>query len=963
MKPRKSLDVKAPDTYGRHIIEMCKETGLRILNGRTFGDVRGNYTCFTPRGNSVIDYALVDCELINKVKYFTVDKMLNGLSDHCKIEVFVKCNFKRKGDESVMHKLPPKRRWDENKRNVFLETLNDPEVVNDIDCLANDIERGGKCINNDTDALIQIFNKIMKRVFPIKKKCRRKKTVNKKWYDKDCESAKREIKRMGKVLVQSPDNVILRQKYLMLVRKYNRMLRAKKRNFKNVIFERLETLHSSNPKEYWKLFGDLKKEEGNRDNSSAIPISEWKNYLVKLFGPKDIAFSKQQEMLNKLKNLENISIFNELNYIIKRSELDYALAKAKLNKAVGIDGISVEMLKYSSEKIKMTILALFNKIFSTGNYPKGWNLGYVSTLHKAGNKDNPDNYRCLTIISCLAKIFGTILNNRLQEFLEKHELLKNTQIGFKKKARTQDHMFVLKALIDKYKVLKKDLYICFVDFSKAYDNVWRNALLYKLLLHEIGGNFYNCIKNMYAETLCAVKEGDCYSDAVETMIGVRQGDPLSPALFNIFTNDIPELFDDDCDPILLKESKLHCLQYADDIVLMSESAEGLQGCLNKLEKYCDLWEMKVNTVKTQVMVFSGKRKPIHQFKLNGSLLNIVDEYKYLGCVFSSCRNFKKCVELLSDKARRATFGLKKILKYNDMSPTQLFMLFDKMILPILTYGAEIWGGSFYKKIDKLKLGDSIPGEKVHRQFIKYVLGVHSKASNSAILAETGRIPVFANVLKLFTNYANRLKCADVNSLLYEANVVALELESKKAGWWYEYNNIIKDLNFTDSVVVNGQMVHQKIGEKYRDNILNDIKNSKKLRTYSIVKENVNYEVYLNVLKNSEHRKLITRFRISAHDLNIERGRYKGLALAERKCVFCENVEDEKHFLLVCKNYDDVRQPFLNELYKENCNLKDLNDDMLFVYLLTNENDLCNKILGKLLAALNNYRSDKIKGAM
>ena len=104
--------------------------------------------------------------------------------------------------------------------------------------------------------------------------------------------------------------------------------------------------------------------------------------------------------------------------------------------------------------------------------------------------------------------------------------------------------------------------------------------------------------------------------------------------------------------------------------------------------------------------------------------------------------------------------------------------------------------------------------------------------------------------------------------------------------------------------------------------------------------------------------MLTRFRISAHDLNIERGRYTKLQIEDRKCLFCNKVEDEKHFPLVCNHYDTIRKPFLDELFKENVNLTQLNVDNLFLYLLTNEDEICNKILGKMLAVLTNERTKK-----
>ena len=163
--------------------------------------------------------------------------------------------------------------------------------------------------------------------------------------------------------------------------------------------------------------------------------------------------------------------------------------------------------------------------------------------------------------------------------------------------------------------------------------------------------------------------------------------------------------------------------------------------------------------------------------------------------------------------------------------------------------------------------------------------------------------------------------------------------------------MLKDMTLIDPSYVKGYMVKQKVIQKCNENTMGNIRRSKKLRTYSLIKDVVKYEPYLDNIKNVEHRKMLTRLRISAHDLNIERGRYKGLEVNERKCLYCNEIEDEKHFLFVCTGYKSERQPFIEEMYKINDNLKMLDTDNLFVFMLTNESIELNKIIGKMLSCL------------
>ena len=109
-------------------------------------------------------------------------------------------------------------------------------------------------------------------------------------------------------------------------------------------------------------------------------------------------------------------------------------------------------------------------------------------------------------MSCLAKLFDSLLNNRLVNYLKKHSVLSEFQIGFMKGYRTTDHIFVLRFLIDNYvKTCKKDIFAAFIDFSKAFDRIWRDALVLKLLQSGVRGRMIRIIENMYRTTEYGVK--------------------------------------------------------------------------------------------------------------------------------------------------------------------------------------------------------------------------------------------------------------------------------------------------------------------------------------------------------------------------------------------------------------------------------------------------------------------------
>ena len=173
-------------------------------------------------------------------------------------------------------------------------------------------------------------------------------------------------------------------------------------------------------------------------------------------------------------------------------------------------------------------------ILSEGQFPSSWNTAFLILLHKDGVKDNPSNYRGISITSCLSKLFNSILNDRLIEYMKPK--LTPYQFGFIKNKRTTDCLFILKTLISQYRKSKKRLYACFIDFRKAFDTIWRKALFFKLAKEGIGVKAYSLIKSMYTNTYFALKFRYGISKFIQSNLGLKQGDNLSPSLFNLFTN-------------------------------------------------------------------------------------------------------------------------------------------------------------------------------------------------------------------------------------------------------------------------------------------------------------------------------------------------------------------------------------------------------------------------------------------
>ena len=227
---------------------------------------------------------------------------------------------------------------------------------------------------------------------------------------------------------------------------------------------------------------------------------------------------------------------HQLNTRITQPEAMHALSHMKNGKASGHDGLCVELLKNSGEAGIRMLTNVFNVVLNTRKMPSQWRKGDVVSSFKTGDPTDCGNYRGITLLPVIDKLYMTILGMRIEAHVKLHE----HQYGFVKRKGTAMALFNLVATMQEHALAGDPLMAFFLDVRKAFDTVNRNMLLIKLHNMGITGKVWHSVRASYASTLNRIKHGGNFSDYYEVLQGVAQGCPLSPILFIIFMNDLQE---------------------------------------------------------------------------------------------------------------------------------------------------------------------------------------------------------------------------------------------------------------------------------------------------------------------------------------------------------------------------------------------------------------------------------------
>lgn len=913
------------------------------MNGR-FGDPHGKFTCVKHAGSSTVDYVLCKCEIMKLFKSFEIEDP-NILSDHCII------NFSIKTEISELNDIRPETpnenheriefayKWNDDMKHAFLESLSHESNQLIFNHLRNELESVSNpeeidiCLTNFNNAFNGVCDPFFRQ--DIHRKSDKNKAKDKRWYDNECKQKQHEF---YKDLNIYRNNKIAENRINMVRSRaeYKTLLRHKKFNFDKKQTKKLEQLRYKNAKEYWKLL----KSMGTPPKKINISTDTFANYFKAINNPESTFFQPDEDTIHFNERFimgEFQSMFEELDFEISDSEILRACTDLKNNRSGGPDYFINEFFKYGILHIISYLNKLFNKLLNTGYFPSQWSEGFIVPLHKKGDPDLPENYRGITLLSTLGKLFSRILNTRLNKWAESYQIYVEAQAGFREQMGTMDNIFVLHGLINHLLNENKKVIVCFVDFTKAFDYVVRENVWLKLIKYGVRGKFLNVLRSMYSNVKSRIKTQNMLSESFICTLGVRQGDCLSPFLFSLYLNDLEETFMlQGFAGIEIEMFKLFILLYADDIVIFSENLNELNKGLSILKNYCEKWKLVVSVQKTKIMIFQkgGRINRNVKFMYGDTEIEIVRKFTYLGIVFTTGGSFCETFEALSGQALKAIYKLKTYLqKLTDLPVKHVLDLFDKLILPILNYGCEVWGINESKKI-----------ENVHLHFCKNLLGVRLQTQNSFIYGELGRTPLKNDrIIRVVKYWFKLLKCDNTKYVKKIYNMMLNDIDRlpNKKCWAKSIKTLFENLGFyyvwffqgvgNENILI--EQLKQRLKDTYRQHWGEQLDNSTRASSYRLFAD-FSFKLYLETLTLKKYRFAVTRLRLSAHRLAIETGRWhkpNKIPRNERKCLYCHTLEDEFHFLLECSLFKELRTQYIKKYFWKRPNIQK------FVALLSSEN--------------------------
>ena len=475
------------------------------------------------------------------------------------------------------------------------------------------------------------------------------------------------------------------------------IIRVKKKDYYHQQLEQ----HKSNIQGTWKILNSIIKKgkvknvypnQFKKDNliihESKEIVNEFNNFFVNV-GPTLASAIEEQRDADGL-NERNIKSNPSSIFIrkVQESEIVEIVKQFKNKRSTDHNDIDMMLVKEIIYSIVTPFTYICNLSFLTGIFPSKMKIAKVIPIFKSGDKFNFTNYRPISLLSQFSKILEKLFAARLDNFIDKHNLLSKHQYGFRPNMSTSMAVIDLVEQISEATNNKQFTVGVFIDLSKAFDTIQHGLLLKKMERYGVRGTANEWLKSYLSDRLQYVNMNSIDSQKKSITYGVPQGSVLGPKLFIMYINDVCEIL-----------SRMSCVLFADDTSLccsgtdLDQLLDTVQEELSVLKKWFDVNKLSLNISKTKFIIFGNR--PIKsgvKIKIDDVEIERVFETKFLGVIIDNKLNWKSHINYIRTKISKTIAIMYRIKPFLDQN--SLHMLYSSLVLPYISYCVEVWGNNY-----------------------------------------------------------------------------------------------------------------------------------------------------------------------------------------------------------------------------------------------------------------------------
>lgn len=712
-----------------------------------------------------------------------------------------------------------------------------------------------------------------------------------------------------------------------------RQFRKKHRNvvdayLKNKIDE-IDSLAEVDSNMFWRLVNARRKKPGSSPGSeinfdgkiACSPqeiTNEWAMHFQKLYTPSDDIHFDDEHKYEITRQLQIINDNLEVSVcpLISAEEVQAAVQLGKRGKAAGEDGISYEHIAFGGQTLIYILSNLFTAMLKLSYAPDDLKKGVIITLFKGGNKrkDDPDNYRAITLSSVILKLFERILLTRIQLFDNIQPPIHPLQGGFQKHFGCLMTSFMLRESINFAKENGSRLYVCFLDVRKAFDCVWHDGLFYKLYKCGIDKAIFKILQNLYTGMRSCVRFQGCKSEWFPILQGTRQGGVISPFLYLVFLNDLLYQLEASGLGMCFYNIDLSCPTVADDMLVQSFSKIGLEELISICVNYAYTWRFLHSASKSAVVVFNEKKSDFlrteRSWKLGNDYIPEKEQYKHLGILCDKYMAFDKVTTEACRKIKGTFLSIVNCGLHDDeLNPITSMRIYNSVVLPKALYGCELWSRLLPNEILSL--------ERAHRFCIKFMQCLPRSTSTDVALALLGSKSIEVEIdrrklifLEQLCNLPSHLR---VKEFFIHRMVSFDKNSSSQLGFIPDIFRLLGKYSLTSTLhtfleigsfmTKNAwkRLLRDKFLNVGRDTSLQRVSNSESFSRFmdihSLDKPYILYDI------SKESRKYLKNTKLAV--------RLLGLMFSGKKCTICRSCGElsqtlTEHILLFCTACEDFR---------------------------------------------------------